>query len=174
MSDDLRSFLRDERRKLVNYVRSFVSETASMEAEDIVQDVLIKLIEKRQDLPPLEQLGAYTFRAVRNRAIDKRRSERPNQSFDEEDLTLVDVVNSAGSEPFGFLQSEQDRNRLFAALDTLKDIEREVIISHELENIPFSELSEILGISQNTLLSHKSRGLKKLTRYFSNEIGESK
>ena len=170
MSDDLRSLLTYERRKLINYVRALLSETASLDAEDVVQDVLVKLVERRDNLPPLERLGAYTYRAVRNRVIDKQRGGRDISSLDRQwqgEAPLFDVIASSGPEPEWFVQTEQGRVLLFEALASLKDIEREVVISHELEGIPFEELSIILGVTQNTLLLHKARGMKKLKLFFS-------
>jgi DNA-directed RNA polymerase specialized sigma24 family protein len=41
---NIRWFFQEERRKLISYVRSFISETASLEAEDIVQDLLLKMV----------------------------------------------------------------------------------------------------------------------------------
>lgn len=175
MSEDLRSFLKEERRRLINYVRTQISETASLDAEDIVQDVLVKLVERRDSLPPLEHLGAYTYRAVRNRVIDKQRGGRDISSLDQEwegETTLFDVIASSGPEPEWFIQTEQGRMLLFEALSTLKDIERQVVISHELEGVPFEELSVKLDVTKNTLLSHKARGMKRLKLYFSEINGE--
>lgn len=176
MSDNLRSFLQEERRKLINYVRSLISETVSLEAEDIVQDVLLKMVERRDDLPPLESLGAYTYRSLRNRVIDKQRVKRDTTSLDQElpdgDATLLDILPAQGPEPEWFMQTEEGRAVLFEALESLNDIEREIVICHELEGIPFVELSTRLEINQNTLLSHKARGMKKLRIYFSELDGE--
>jgi DNA-directed RNA polymerase specialized sigma24 family protein len=41
-----------------------------------------------------------------------------------------------------------------------------VVIAHEFEGVPFKELSEIWNVPQNTLLSHKSRAMKKLRKHF--------
>lgn len=175
MSDNLRSFLRDERTRLINYVRSLIAETATLEAEDIVQDVILKLVERRDDLPPLEGLGAYTYRSLRNRVIDRSRTNRDFESLDasiSESTTLLDILVADGPEPDWLMQSEQGRKTLFEALDTLKKIECEVVICHELESVPFLELSERMGVPVNTLISHKARGLKKLQRYFSELDGE--
>jgi RNA polymerase sigma factor (sigma-70 family) len=59
----------------------------------------------------------------------------------------------------------EGRRVLFDALDRLSEIERRVIIAHEFEGIPFKVMAHDLGIPQNTLLSHKARGLRKLGRY---------
>ena len=45
-------------------------------------------------------------------------------------------------------------------------MERGVIIAHELEGVPYRELSRIRNVPLNTLLSHKSRAMKKLKKHF--------
>ena len=47
-------------------------------------------------------------------------------------------------------------------------MEKEVIIAHELEGVPFKELSATWNVPLNTLLSHKSRAMKKLKKRFLN------
>jgi RNA polymerase sigma factor (sigma-70 family) len=70
------------------------------------------------------------------------------------------------------LQTSQGREPLFTALERLSDMERDVVIAHEFEGIPFKELSIRLDVPQNTLLSHKSRAIKKLKQYFSRAEGD--
>jgi DNA-directed RNA polymerase specialized sigma24 family protein len=62
---------------------------------------------------------------------------------------------------------------LFEALGTLSEIERKVIVAHEFEGVSFRELTLALNIPQNTLLSHKSRAMKKLKEYFSSLESEA-
>ncbi|MFP6834543.1 MAG: sigma factor, partial [Pseudomonadales bacterium] len=62
----VRSFVETERLRLVHYVRSLLRGTAELDAEDVVHDVLVSVLE-RADLPAPEFLAAYVFRALRNR-----------------------------------------------------------------------------------------------------------
>ena len=54
------------------------------------------------------------------------------------------------------------REKLFAALDLLKRKEREIIILTEFENKSFAECAELYQEPVGTLLSRKSRALKKV------------
>ena len=177
MTDNsVRSFLEKERQKFIHYVRSLVTETAEMEAEDIVHDVLVKLLERTDNDAPLDYLAAYTYRSLRNKVIDRTRVKKPVASLDqtigEDGASLMDVLADDGPSPLEALTSKQGRARLFEALEELSSIERQVIIAHEFEGTPFKALSKEMGIAQNTLLSHKARGLKKLKAILANELGE--
>lgn len=156
----IRSYLSQERGRFVGYVRSLLRD-ASIDPEDVVQDVVLKLLE-RADSPAPEFLAAYTYRSLRNRVTDLGRTRRANVSIDNDDESLLAILESKGPDAFELLSSEQGQAEFFRALSTLSDIERQVVIGHELEGQPFSYLAEVWNMPINTLLSHKSRAMKKL------------
>ena len=85
MSDpDFLSLINSERQRFIHYVRSLIKETAEMDAEDIVHDVLVKILERGDLNPALENLGAYVYRSLRNRVIDYVRTRKPTLSLDSE------------------------------------------------------------------------------------------
>ena len=155
MKTEARSFLADERQRFVSYVRGLLQNSSDLDAEDIVHDVFIKLMERRE-LPAPELFGAYVYRSLRNRVIDQIRARKPAAKEDIEELAdkNSDIVRS--------LQTAQGRKALFTCLGELNEIERKMIIANEFEGIPFKDLSAELEMPVNTLLSHKARGLRKL------------
>lgn len=166
--DDFRSFVARERQRLVSYVRSLVTETADLDAEDIVHDVLVKIFERKDAMFLVDNFVAYVYRSLRNRVIDVARTRKPSVSIDSEmrsSATFIGLFKDSAPEVLETLQLLEGRQALFAALDRLADIERHVIIAHEFEGVPYKAMARELGIPQNTLLSHKARGLKKLSRY---------
>jgi RNA polymerase sigma factor (sigma-70 family) len=173
MKDDagFRGFIRSERQRLVQYVRSLLRETAELDAEDIVHDVLVKVLERADTTTPLENLGAYVYRSLRNRVIDHMRTRRPHLSLhdaaDGSEGKLIDLLYDLRPNVLELLQTEAGKEALFEALAGLSEMERQVIIAHELEGTPFKTLSQMWGVPQNTLLSHKARGMKKLRKHFS-------
>lgn len=174
---DFRSFLMSERKKFVHYVRSLVKETAELEAEDIVHDVLIKMLERADLIAPMEFSPAYIYRSLRNRVIDTMRTTRELVSLDAEPPDggprLIDLIEDDGPGALEMLQTQEGRAALFEALGTLGIMERKVIIAHEFEGIPYKDLSDDLGVPVNTLLSHKRRGMKKLQEQLSDSEGDS-
>ena len=170
----VRSFFTNERQKLVSYVRSLLQGAAQMDAEDIVHDVLIKILDL-SDLPTPDYLAAYTYRSLKNRVIDSIRTRKSTLSLDAETpnsgLRLIDLLwemEGYDMEPNALtvLQNEERREALFAAMEKLAEIERQVLIAHEFEGLSFKDMSLQWGMPQNTLLSHKSRAMKKLKKLF--------
>ena len=166
-----RTVIEEGRPGFVRYVRSLLSSRADVDAEDIVQDVLLSVLERR-DLPAVEFIAGYIFRALKNRIIDMSRTRKRMVSLDsqaEGGERLIDLLRETHPDALMQMQSAESKQTLFAGLSTLKEIERHIIIAHELEGTSFKELTLLLDVSQNTLLSHKARGLKKLRTYFQAE-----
>ena len=166
---DVRSFVVSERQRLVRYAQSLVRNRTEMDAEDIVHDVLIKVLERADRMAP-ENLAAYVFRSVRNRVIDNVRGQRPAVELDapapDRHEGLVDLLRDQRPDALEALQTDEGKRQLFIALDGLSEIERDVVVAHEFEGTSFREMSDKWDVPINTLLSHKSRAMKKLKKHF--------
>ena len=84
---------------------------------------------------------------------------------------LIDILKDLRPNVLDVLQTREGERRLFIALEKLGELEKTVIIAHEFEGVPFRELARRLDMPQNTLLSHKSRAMKKLKNYFLSSEG---
>ncbi len=160
-------FFSSEYQRLVGYVRNKVDSVAAMDAEDLVQEVAANLF-KRADLSvPIENLSAYVYRSLQNQLTDTYRKRRETVSLDQplhEDSSqsLIDTVRKTRNQ----LETQETgdvRMDLYNLLDQLQEEERALIIATEIEGLTFKELSESWEIPVNTLLSKKSRAMKKLT-----------
>lgn len=166
---ELAAFIKKEHQKLVRYARVRLNETAEMDAEDIVQDVLANILDKADITVPLENLAAYLYRSIKNRMIDLFRSKKALVSLnqhDENQVEFIELLQSKHPNALQALQTQEGKAQLFRALQELKEMERKVVIAHELEGISFKEMAGMWGVAQNTLLSYKARAMKKLKDYF--------
>jgi RNA polymerase sigma-70 factor, ECF subfamily len=89
LAEPLRRFV----RKRVNH---------SHDADDIVQDVMLKALANVQSIPPDERLAAWMFRTARNAIIDRYRSRKSQSLADEpaddrDDTDESNVVNELAS-----------------------------------------------------------------------------
>lgn len=170
MNDDthpLTDFFRREGRRLASFVRGKIQDSAEFEAEDLVQDVFAALFERADPLAEVENLSAYVWRSLRNRVIDTLRRRRNNVSLDqpldgEEGLTLADVLESDDPDALEELLAEEDLAALAENMELLEPRERELIRRTEFEGRTFRELSEEWNVPIGTLLSRKSRAIRKL------------
>jgi RNA polymerase sigma factor (sigma-70 family) len=121
---------------------------------------------------PVEQAGAWLFRVVRNRIIDRFRKKRP-VPFSEgvraakDDLAQVgweELLPSPDAGPEALYARSILLEELDAALDELPEEQREVFVAHEMEGRSFKEISAASGVNINTLLSRKRQAVLQLRR----------
>jgi len=155
----LAAFLAAEWRRLVRSVRCWLADTAERDAEDVVQDVALRLLEAGgpgETLEPSRDLSAYVYRALRNRVVDLYRRRGSAAGLLERLPAELPDERSAMPEP------PQLRERLFAAIDRLPEPQRAVFLATELEGSTFRELSQKWGVPLGTLLARKHRAVKAL------------
>jgi RNA polymerase sigma-70 factor (ECF subfamily) len=125
------------------------------DAEDVLQTVFVKIVQKRHRLAKARRLDAYVYRIARNEAfsfIGRRKKNRTIQALDESWLIL----------PEGHKESNELAEQLQTALADLPLQQREVIVMKIYRQKTFLEISRLLGLSQNTVASRYRYGMEKL------------
>ncbi len=164
----LADYFKDEYSKMVGFVRKSIKDGGDKDAEDIVQDVFYSLSNRPDFSGPIESAVGYIYQSLRNRVVDTFRVRKNHQSLDKnfkegEDGTLLDVLEGDFATPEEAFVQTRAKEDLFAAMDkSLKENEKSVVVATELEGYKFEELSKKWDIPINTLLSRKSRAMKKL------------
>jgi len=163
-------FFREERGRLVGYVRRWLDEIADEDAEDIVQDVALKIFDRADVTAPIRNLSAYIYRALKNRVIDVLRQKRSSLSLDEHRSgerapTLADLLSDNSIAPQTELERRDLYDRLYLAIDALKPEDRAIILATDFEGWTFHDLAEEWEIPLGTLLARKGRALKKIRKY---------
>ena len=139
------------------------------DAEDVLQDALVKLVEK---LSSGEFVGGsefwmpYLYTTIRRLAIDlSRRDDRRKRR---EESVTADQEADLGETFHPWFETDssgdETRNQLEASLKELPPKFAEVIVMKIWGEQTFSEIGEILGISQNTAASRYRYGLEALKR----------
>jgi RNA polymerase sigma factor (sigma-70 family) len=144
-----------EQSRLRDFIRRRVPDPR--DAEDVLQDVLYKLVEANRLLMPIDHVTGWLFRVARNRITDLFRKKKP-ESFPDvagEDLQLDDLLPSADAGPEALYARGVLLDELDLALDELPEEQREVFVAHELEGRSFKDISARTGVNVNTLLSRK-------------------
>jgi RNA polymerase sigma-70 factor, ECF subfamily len=119
------------------------------DAEDVCQDAFVRALERLDDCDP-PRFGAWLLRIVRNRAHSVRRY------LGVRDAAPLDAVPLASSEPGPRLETERSqlRGHLLEALGTLKEVQRQVVLLHDLEGWKHREISEVLELPEGTVRAH--------------------
>jgi RNA polymerase sigma-70 factor, ECF subfamily len=162
-----REWIEDHGPKLLLFARQ---QTRSQEdAKDILQDALVKLVEKVRSgefVGGQEAWMPYLYTAIRRLAIDlSRRDDRRKRR---EDNVSADVATDQYETFHPWFESEssddETRAQLEQGLKELPEKFAEVIVMKIWGERTFAEIGETLGISQNTAASRYRYGLEALKR----------
>ena len=135
-----------------------------VEAEDVVQETMIKVWNRRDRWDELESIEAFCLTICRNIAIDKtRKAENQNQSLaDEHDAP--DHSYSSNPEEQAM---QQDRVRLVRRLiDNLPEKQRSVMQLRDIEGKSYKEIAQILAISEEQVKINIFRARQTIKQKF--------
>ncbi|MBQ6032309.1 MAG: RNA polymerase sigma-70 factor [Prevotella sp.] len=153
-------------RALVVFSKQIVKDVDT--AEDIVQDVLSALWEKKIGFENLSQFRVYMYNAVRNRSLKYvTRNKHLQVSIDNPDLSSSEFhLLPTGDEDF---YSEEIYRRMILAIESLPDRQRSVFLL-AIEGKKNSEIAEVLHISEDTVKTHRKRGMVTLREKMSDDM----
>lgn len=150
--------------KLFRFAYSIVREQA--EAEDITQDVLVNLWDKKEVWSKIENLEAYCFRATKNMAIDRLASMaiRKNQRLEPEKEDLF-FVNERS--PHHEIVHQEQIELIQACVDLLPETQKMVFQLREVEELSYKEIADSLDISEDLVKISLFRARKKMKELLS-------
>lgn len=136
-----------------------------MEAEDLLQDLLVKLYPKVHELEKVEKLRPWLARVMYRMWVDKLRSQRLAPTYAVEDITEleqdVEVVDPE-SLPEQAYHRSITRQKLLQALEQLSENHRIVVLLHDVEGYSLEEMRVILDCAIGTLKSRLHRARDRL------------
>lgn len=129
-------------------------------AEEITNDVFIKLWNRREEILQINTLSTYLFVAVKNHSLNylKQYSHLHVTVEDTDGITALINRNDPGQE----LEWKEINFQLNQAIDNLPDQCRTVFKLIKEDGFRYKEVAEILGLSSRTVETQLFRALKKL------------
>jgi len=135
------------------------------EAEDLFQDVLVKLFGQLDELVEVDEPGSWMSRVMYNHFVDDRRrfARQRLASVDEGQLPQEGIASLPGADsPERDAERLDDIIRLDTALAELSDDHRLVVLLHDSEGYKLKEIQEITGDPVGTLKSRLHRARARL------------
>jgi RNA polymerase sigma-70 factor, ECF subfamily len=117
------------------------------EAEDVVQDVFVRVLEHRRSLTAVRDMRVWLVRVAWNLAIDRRRRIRPEQ-FDEGFAEGLVARNLPADEA---LNEAQRLRAVVRELERLPKAERDVLLLSVVEELGTAEMAEVVGRSESAV-----------------------
>lgn len=115
------------------------------EAEDIVQDTLIKVWNKRDDWDKIESIEAFSLTICRNLALDRmKRADHQNASLDEKQSERPDRSRS----PLELMEQRDRVETVRRLVDSLPEKQRSCMQLRDFEGKSYRDIAAILGITE--------------------------
>jgi RNA polymerase sigma-70 factor (ECF subfamily) len=130
------------------------------EAEDVTQDVLVKLWQNIEKVDP-EKLPAWVMRVTRNAVIDTARRRRTRSSViaDAMEFEMAEsVVAAPGSDTEKVVRTRELRDSLEQALAAVDEPYRSIIVMREIQDLTYAEIADALEMPLNTVKVYLHRG----------------
>ena len=117
------------------------------EAEDVVQDVFVRVLEHRHSLLTVRDMKVWLIRIAWNLAIDRRRRIRPEQ-MDESFAEGLAASNVAADRA---LDEAQRMRSVLREMERLPKAERHVLLLSAIEELGTAEMAQVLGKSASAV-----------------------
>jgi RNA polymerase sigma-70 factor (ECF subfamily) len=138
------------------------------EAEDVVQDVFVRVLEHRRSLPGVRDMRVWLVRIAWNLALDRRRRVRPEQMDESFAQSLA-----ARCKPADEAMDEARRmSTVLRELERLPKGERHVLVLSAVEELETAEMAAVLGRSESAVRALLFRARTRLRERL--EEGEGK
>jgi RNA polymerase sigma-70 factor (ECF subfamily) len=124
------------------------------DAEDVTQDVFLRLHRHGLRFANESALGAWIYRVTVNLCIDRSRTAKP--AGDMPEAASGDISAEAA------LIREQQKQRLMSALAALPVRERTAVVLREIEELSTAEVAAALGTTEGTVRSQVANAMSKL------------
>ncbi|TCD01291.1 RNA polymerase sigma factor [Pedobacter psychroterrae] len=134
-------------------------------AEELLQDVFMRIWENLENIDLEKPFGAYLYRIAQNLVTDLfRRAAYEKQLLDYLIAGMTELYNPVEESE----HKAEVKHLLQQAIDTLPTQRRKVYILCKLEGKSYVEVSQLLGISVSTISDHIVKASKTLKNYATN------
>jgi RNA polymerase sigma-70 factor (ECF subfamily) len=130
------------------------------EAEDVVQDTLLKVWEQREEWERIDSLEAYALTVCRNRALDSlKRMGRDTRSLDE-----MDGSSHATDSGLRRLEAREQLSLVRKFMDGLPEVQRTIMLLRDIEGKTYQEIAQTIGVSETQVKVYLHRARTKIRK----------
>lgn len=147
------------------YRLAFRLTMSRVDAEDLVQDVLAKLLPRCAEMQKLANLYPWLARVLYHQFVDdtRRLSRSPlHLVVSDDEFSLAEQPAENAADPFNKMVYSRDQQQLINAVERLADEHRVVIIMHDIEGYTLADIADILACPVGTVKSRLHRARARL------------
>lgn len=132
------------------------------EAEDTLQDVMVKLWDKRQQLDAYRSVEALAVTITKNHCLDKLKSKKHKNQLDVQEMEL----DSGFATPYKEVELRDSMKVMQRAFQSLPDQQRLLISLRDVEGYSYEEIAVQTGLEVNNIRVGLSRARKKAREFY--------
>ncbi|OEJ99329.1 RNA polymerase subunit sigma-24 [Flavivirga aquatica] len=160
--EKLNDFFKEEYHSLKAYVNSKLKASINRDAEDIIQDVALKLFSGADRYSPINNVAGFVYHSIKNKIIDIMRMNRSVINYKDQNETKLIEFTELIYDKSDSNYSEQLKDELKKSILSLKPNYRDVIIAIDFEGYTYKDISLETGIPLGTLMSRRHRAISLL------------
>ncbi|WP_347173970.1 RNA polymerase sigma factor [Polaribacter uvawellassae] len=168
----LKAFFNSEYHNLKAYVHSKIENDVDRDAEDIIQDVALKIFSRKSVLP-INNIAGFVYYSIKNKIIDSLRKNKKTTNIDDDFENQLAGFAENFYESSEQQYSEELKTELKKAIFNLKPHYREIILAVDVEGYSYKEISYDTGIPIGTLMSRRHRAISILFKSLENKKNNS-
>jgi RNA polymerase sigma-70 factor (ECF subfamily) len=157
------------RRQVYNFIYKMVGRPEP--ADDLFQETFLRVLKNAHTYRPRAKFTTWTLQIARNVTLDyfKRENLRQHVSLDAnlpgDDKPLRNVVPGSGPVAQEILLSKEMLEEVSAAIKRLPLHQQEALVLRVNEELPYAEISEVLGSPEGTVKYWVHEAVKALMKY---------
>ena len=127
-----------------------------IEAEDLVQEVFLKVWNGRKDLESVQNIEAWCMRIAKNMAIDRLRSKLWKTKTNEE----PQIVEAQMASPYTVTEQRDTMEHIRHIMHQLPEQHRQVMELRDIEGLRYEEICQVLDMSMPQVKTNLHRARK--------------
>ncbi len=144
---------------LVKFARNILKNTE--QAEDITQDVFLKIWDKRQDIENTTSFRAYLFIAVRNQCFNTLKLNERKSWLGDEPQNYQNYITNHVEE---YLNDKQLNQKINEAIELLPNNCKLTFQLSRFDNLSYKEIAETMNVSVKTVEKQMGKALALLRK----------
>jgi RNA polymerase sigma-70 factor (ECF subfamily) len=161
---DIELILKQYLKPVYNFAFRIVRDRS--EAEDITQEVFVKIWKNIKKFDPDQNFKTWLFTIARNTTFDwlRKRKDISFSQMGDDEKKFEETLSSIEPLPDEIFIKKELAKELEEVLSKIRPDFREIILLHYTEDLTFEEISKIVNKPLNTVKSHHLRGLSSLRK----------
>ena len=131
-------------------------------AEEIVEDVFVRIWQQRETIGSIQNLRVYLYTAIKNSALNYL-SQKARQSITEPFDHIHISIGNSGDTPEQILITAEIQQKIQAAVDALPPRCKMIFKLVREDGLKYKEIAGILNISVNTIDAQMAIAIKRIT-----------